>query len=239
MTKMTPNEFYALTPIAPINDSGDSLLRTLTEDLAERPTFQLHIPEINKVKSLGIKWVPMDKLPDIVVKTYVNHTDECNGDWCRYIYSLWYKNSPCALVHASGKYSDELYIVVTDVRDFVRLVDNYLHHALDVDSDTDEVDDYVCEPDSPIDYELFSKEYLERYYDPKPNISVKVGDVIMANFEVNYEMRKRLVTIDKIDPHKKLNRYRGVLKEPIRYEYSKTIGYQTHVTFGEDDIVKE
>lgn len=228
MTKMTPNEFYALTPIAPINDSGDSLLRTLTEDLAERPMWQLHIPEINKVKSLGIKWVPMDKLPDITVKTYVNHTSD---DWCKYIYSLWYKNSPCALVHASGEYSDELYIVVTDVRDFVRLVDNYLHHALDVDSNTDEVDDYVCEPDSPIDYGLFSKEYLERYYDPKPNISVKVGDVIMVNFEVNYKMRKGLVTIDKINPHKKLNRYRGVLKEPI--------GYQTHVVFSEDDIVKE
>lgn len=231
MTKMTPNEFYALTPIAPINDVGDSLLRTLIEFLAEQQVWQIHIPEVNKVRSHGLNWVTMDKLPEINVKTYVDYSQETSGDWRKYIYSLWYMNSPCALVHAGGKYSDDLHIVVTDVRDFVRLVDNYLHHALDVDSNTDEVDDYVCEPDSPIDYGLFSKEYLERYYDPKPNISVKVGDVIMVNFEVNYKMRKGLVTIDKINPHKKLNRYRGVLKEPI--------GYQTHVVFSEDDIVKE
>lgn len=239
MTQMTPNEFYALIPIVPINDAGDSLLRTLIKFLAEQQVWQIHIPEVNKVRSLGLNWVTMDELPEINVKTYVDYSQETFGDWRKYIYSLWYMNSPCALVHAGGKYSDDLHIVVTDSQDFKRLVEYYLEHAIIAGVDSTNLDDYICDPETPIQSNLFTKEYLERYYDIKPNISLHVNDEVNIMFEHANKQHMGTVTVINIRPHRKHIRYYGKLKEPIKYEYLKTLGFRTHLYFGEEDIIRD
>lgn len=242
MKQMTANEFYALTPIVPVNDAGDSLLRTLVEYLAEQHVWQMYIPEINKVKSLGLNWVTMDKLPKIEVKTYVSYSRESIGDWRKYIYSLWYMNCPCALVHASGKYSGELDIVVSDAQDFKQLINYYLEHAVIPGSDSDNINDYICDPDTPIQLNLFTKEYLERYYDLNPNISLRLGDEVNVKFEHACKQHTGTVSITRIHPHQKHNRYFGRLKEPIKYTTNTMFGtsgfgFRTHIHFGEEDII--